>query len=318
MSMSGDSERARGYPLGATGVALTAGGIGLLMALLIPVGLLERVSWELYLDRLLAAAAPPLGLKARLLVALMVGVGFGLIGWIAARLLQVSGGNISLSDLLARIRGERADDEDDAPRLRPFDRHPDAPARRPFSAARDIPAADEEWMPEREEEDAELLLDAQFGDFAEPVVVTPTDDERAARWEALTAIVPDDEPAAEALPETASPPLVGMQPDLETVDVPPSPATPSPSGAEPLDLSIARLDELIARLEAGLARKAQQAGAAVDAGEPAIATGDDDGLADGPAIARGERLVASNDPAFPHDPALAAALATLRKLNRAV
>lgn len=108
---------------------------------------------------------------------------------------------------------------------------------------------------------------------------------------------------------------------------------------EPLDLSAARLEDLLARLEAGLARRVPAAVSAVAAPVvlPASATPaapmavkveprqpmaiNDRGVAaDAPAPVPIGRLDVGGDqdPAFPHDPALAAALATLRRLNQKV
>jgi hypothetical protein len=83
------------------------------------------------LPSLLAAAEPPLGLKAR------AGVGLG--GALAA-----FGLVFALLRLLDRSGFDKprsvpaAPDEPDLPRLRRRDVHPDAPVRRPISAARDL------------------------------------------------------------------------------------------------------------------------------------------------------------------------------------
>ena len=79
----------------------------------------------------------------------------------------------------------------------------------------------------------------------------------------------------------------------------------------PLDLSAARLDDLIARLEAGLTRKMPVAPAAATDEEMA----DDGGTLVAERPAPPPSAEPEPDPAFPHDPALAAALATLRKMN---
>ncbi len=90
-----------------------------------------------------------------------------------------------------------------------------------------------------------------------------------------------------------------------------APTVPKRRETSPLDLSAARLDDLIARLEAGLTRKSAYLAPAIDsAGDQAagnrmpsetdVAGSDDQ----------------DDDPAFPHDPALAAALATLRRMSQ--
>ena len=80
--------------------------------------LIESAVLSMRLDTLIAAAAPPLGMTARLLLALAMG-GFGaVVGLILAR----------------KIAAPR----DTGMRLRARDAHPDAPARRPLSAATDL------------------------------------------------------------------------------------------------------------------------------------------------------------------------------------
>jgi hypothetical protein len=72
---------------------------------------------------LVPAAAPPLGLTARALMALVLGAGGGLVVWSALYLLWGPGG---LFDRPAAS---------DAPVVRRADAHPDAPPRKPLSAA---------------------------------------------------------------------------------------------------------------------------------------------------------------------------------------
>ena len=126
-------------PFGAWGVAgIGAVALGL-VGLALPTSFLESLSFQLYLDTILAAAKAPLGQTAKLLFALgFAGLG-GVIGYALARLFGVRASGGGFAAILERLRGGRDDDEADAPSLRAADRHPDAPARRPFSAARDIP-----------------------------------------------------------------------------------------------------------------------------------------------------------------------------------
>ena len=100
--------------------------------------LLERIVTTLGIDRIVPAAAPPLGQTARLLLALgMAGVGeiAGLV--IGARLAARQ------TSHQVRQRGikpavSEAGIAENAPNLRGRDRHPDAPARKPLSAASDL------------------------------------------------------------------------------------------------------------------------------------------------------------------------------------
>ncbi len=84
------------------------------------------------LPALLPAAAPPLGLTARIALAvggsgLVFGLVLALLGWL---------------DRFAAPRRLRSEPDSDRPRLRRRDAHPDAPAVKPVSAARDIGAFD--------------------------------------------------------------------------------------------------------------------------------------------------------------------------------
>lgn len=100
--------------------------------------MLERIVTTLGIDRIIPAAAPPLGQTARLLLAMgMAGVGeiAGLL--IGARLAAPKHSEP------ARRRGLKsaasdAETSEDAPQLRDRDRHPDAPARKPLSATSDL------------------------------------------------------------------------------------------------------------------------------------------------------------------------------------
>ena len=100
--------------------------------------LLERIVTTLGIDRIIPAAAPPLGQTARLLLAMgMAGVGeiVGLL--IGARLAAPK------RQEPARRRGLKSaaaavESSEEAPQLRDRDRHPDAPARKPLSAVSDL------------------------------------------------------------------------------------------------------------------------------------------------------------------------------------
>jgi hypothetical protein len=112
-------------------VAVLAGVAVAFVAFAMPGDLLTGLVSASGLPSVLAAAEPPLGLKAR--------AGVGLAGALAAfvlvfallRLLDRSG--------FEKPRPEAAPPEEaDLPRLRRRDVHPDAPVRRPISAARDL------------------------------------------------------------------------------------------------------------------------------------------------------------------------------------
>lgn len=133
------------------------------------------------------------------------------------------------------------------------------------------------------------------------------------------------ESAAPAPVAPAEPPRAVPAPELASVPAfAPAPSRSSLPPVEPLDLSAARLDDLLSRLESGLSRRggamppapsaASVAGltadAPVDAGRPLPSPAAESG----PKMA--ETAPPAIDPAYPHDPALAAALKTLRRLNQ--
>jgi len=116
------------------GPAWIGGAVGLfaiLLVMTVPDWRLESLVSSLSLGDILAAARPPLGMKARMLLALVAGLGAGAVTWAVVYLLWGPGG------LLARrakpVRDD--DDEDYVPAVRRSDRHPDAPPRRPLNAA---------------------------------------------------------------------------------------------------------------------------------------------------------------------------------------
>ncbi len=326
-------------PLGAAGAGLAGALLGAIIGLAIPTSLIETLSYQLYLDTIVAAAAPPLGRTAHIVAALAFALLLGAIGYGVARLMRVQSSG-SLSDLLYRLRGHGADDEADAPVLRSADRHPDAPARRPFSATRDLPAAAEDY--DDADDEGELLLDTAFLSDPEPAtaeMAPPAPEPLAmtsgahddadhpehdwAEWESIETVevtartpatpdpIEEDDAFYIAPPHLDDWEVAEPEPVVAAAVAPPSePATasaPRPRPA-PLDLSVARLDELIARLEQGLTRRSTMQ-ASPNEGALAASEGEAPVLAGG-----GEPLV--DDPAFPHDPALAAALATLRKMTR--
>ena len=144
------------------GIAIAAlGGIAAALLLLwIPVGLIEMVVASSGISEAWPAAAPPLGLKARLLLAGFAGLMVvGLIS-VTRRSRKASDGvegmdgrkqraqgarqmGFAFSKLTALARGRVAAPFDQpmegrAPSLRRADAHPDAPARAPIFASRDF------------------------------------------------------------------------------------------------------------------------------------------------------------------------------------
>ncbi len=367
-------------PFGAVGVAAIGALVGGLAGLLVPRTMLETAAFQLYLDTIIPAAKAPLGATAQLVAAVLLAIAGALAGYLIAWVFGVTASPGGFSGLLARLRGELADDEEDAPPLRAADRHPDAPARRPFSAARDIPdgiggMTIEGIAQQHFDDEDELLLEQPLAETASDTKTAPTREPslrsvadtgsgvRDSDFEPVDEIARVEMPVEETPAEEMiiprgsaddvgdamdgfdlAPPKLGdwetgsiaeqpesdPQPGVEAAEQA-KPATLTESEPEktmafeppprvaplPLDLSAARLDELIARLEAGLTRKVPVVAAQCTAAEPATA----DALDNYGGTLVNERPVQPStpevepDPAFPHDPALAAALATLRKMN---
>ena len=312
-------------PFGKAGVAGVMAALFAVIGLMVPTHWLEAAAFQLYLDAIVPTAIPPFGMVAHIVAAALLAVVGGLIGWALARAFGVEASDFGFDSVLNRLRGVGREDEADAPGLRAADRHPDAPARRPFSVAQDVPVpaatddapvepADAVVLSPHEDEGDELLLDAHFAD-PEPMVLTevaPVADEPVAAEAPIAdsvaepeVVAPEPEPIAppvEYRPVEAEAPIEA--PVAEAVAETPVAAAPPPRPvAEPIDVSAGRLDELLARLEAGLARR--QSGTA-DMAPPASPAND----AAAPAP--------DGTMPVPDDPALAAALATLRRMRQHV
>lgn len=104
--------------------AAAAGGLVALAFVALPGAWLEGAVEGSGVAALLPVAAPPLGLTARAVLALMGGVLVAAIAWAALYLLFGPGGPFA-----ATVR------RSDAPTLRRADAHPDAPPRWPLSAS---------------------------------------------------------------------------------------------------------------------------------------------------------------------------------------
>jgi hypothetical protein len=216
-------------------------------AFAVPQDLLSRAVIATGLPSILSAAQPPLGLTARVAIAVgAAAITFGLV-FLLLRLLDRSGMGGSA----------RAQEEADAlaPRVRRRDVHPDAPSRRPISAARDFgePAPPEAFRP------APIWLDEAAPVSApafepEPVADLPPEPE--------PVFAPEPEPVAEVTPEPEPEPEVVAEPEPEPVaSVEPEPAPePAPDTQAEMPTSIAALME---RLEQGLAKRRMPASAPV-------------------------------------------------------
>lgn len=232
-------------PLTAILAAVLVGG-GLL---LVPTAVLEAVIVDSGIAALLPAAEPPLGLTARLALAITAAAGSGAVAWLGAYLILGGEGIVTL-----RPRPVPAAAPDDGvPVLRRADAHPDAPARAPLLATRDlgIPFLEVRALVER---DLPRDLDAPLSAF-DPGAIP-------------------DEPAA-PMPTVA--PLVRLAPPpcepgerFEVFELP----TPTPSPIDVRPIAAPRTDAtihaLLDRLERGVSRQIKPAQAPAPALTPAV------------------------------------------------
>lgn len=253
-----------------------AGAAAGLAVLTIPVGLLEMVVASTGLSEAFPAAAPPLGWKARLIVAAFAALmAVAAVAAIGRSHDEKSGRGAAKGDrkmgfafsrLTALARGRRAD----GPALRRADAHPDAPAREPIFASRDFEGLDIFRRARAEGQakpilmphaplpfsEAELGAPAQVADFApQPAFRSPAP---VAQPKAPTpgfAAPMAVQHSASVAPEPAAPDAAPVGPEsVEPTAVAPEPergAAATPVG--PLEgLSVA---QLTARLERGLAHR---------------------------------------------------------------
>lgn len=102
---------------------------------LMPVSTLESLIMRSGIAAIVAAAEPPLGSTARILLILIGGGFIGLITWFA---LFLTIGSRTVSITPAGAKADAAAPMSDIPVLRRADAHPDAPARAPLFANRDL------------------------------------------------------------------------------------------------------------------------------------------------------------------------------------
>jgi len=244
-------------------VSALAGFAAAVVAFAIPADLLGQLVSATGLPHLLAAAEPPLGLKARAGIGIAgAGAAFGLV-FLLMRMLDRRG----------RARpAVREPEGEHAPRLRRRDVHPDAPVCRPISAARDFgepapPAPRAQPEPSAPPAPAPLELtertpawfvdeEAEPDDALAEAFAPDLDTVRAALWDE-PGIAPEPAPASESEPE-AEP--AGYEPEpvpVYAAEPEPAPACePEPEPElRPEPLAEATLPDLMRRLEQGLARR---------------------------------------------------------------
>ncbi len=105
--------------------AVTGGVLMAVIVAVLPAETLGNMVWTTGIAALVPAASPPLGMTARVLLALGSGVLVGALLWSSLFLLFGPGGPLA----------RRTPREDGMPFIRRADAHPDAPPRKPMSAA---------------------------------------------------------------------------------------------------------------------------------------------------------------------------------------
>jgi len=224
-------------------VAALAGGATAALLMLMPADVVQNLVVDSGLPSLLAAAEPPLGMKAKLLIALVAAV-------------MASGAVYGVMRLLGRkpARPTRWGAEEaetpfePAPRMRRRDLHPDAPTPAPISALRDLgvpvdetvveaPLILSEPLPEPEVE--ELVLSEEEA-VEEPVAVAvaapePVErPERAQGEESIAELLARLERALEKkpLPQWLEQSSVQPQPPAQAQS---APVPANEEAAEPMD-----------------------------------------------------------------------------------
>ena len=227
-----------------------------------PIGVIENMAVDSGVASILTAAAPPLGLTARLAVAFFAGAIAGGIIWFGLRLV------VGARAVVIR----HGEGEDGVPVLRRADAHPDAPARRPVFANSDLgtPFLDVKAEPSGEAEaEAEVAvarhvpadLDTPIAEYWTPDNTPLLDVEPEPVFPPMSAphlestIVPVDEGAAESAPvptlTPVSAPRFAPHERIETFGL-----TSSSSDDEPsTPLPQATIHDLLERLERGVKRQ---------------------------------------------------------------
>jgi len=211
-------------------VAALAGLAVAVVAFAMPADLLGQLVSATGLPHLLAAAEPPLGLKARAAIGIVgAAAAFGIV-FMVLRMLDSAG--------RAKAKAEPELDEE-MPRLRRRDLHPDAPICRPISATRDFG----EPAPPPLQRD-EPHVPAWFEEPAKPL---EADEQPVPSWSLESE---EPEPPLEPVHHHAAEHIAEPEPQVEAE---PQAVAPEPeSRPAPADAS---LPDLMRRLEQGLARR---------------------------------------------------------------
>ena len=165
-----------------------------LCSLALAPGMLEAVVTTLGIDRIVPAAAPPLGQTARLLLAMgMAGVG-EIVGLVIGARLAASRRPQAVRQRGIRNAGLDDSNADVVPQVRGRDRHADAPPRKPLSAIDDLSGIDNALRRRALASEADLEPRPFFEVAPLPGGEWPQ--AAPAGYEAEPAVVRDDPPTA--------------------------------------------------------------------------------------------------------------------------
>ncbi|MBN8813845.1 MAG: hypothetical protein J0J06_00175 [Sphingomonas sp.] len=241
----------------ATVAGVVVAGLVAIAFLIMPIAVIENMAVDSGIASILTAAAPPLGLTARLAVAFFAALVAGGLTWFGLFLI------LGARSMLLR-RGESADG---VPVLRRADAHPDAPPRRPVFANSDLgtPFLDVKADP--------IEVAAEFEIVSARTVPADLDTPIAEYW------TPSDAPLPDADPEPVFVPIVLPEPEAIVPPVEePAPAPvltpvsaprfapherietfgltpPSPDDETTRPLPQATIHDLLERLERGVAKR---------------------------------------------------------------
>ncbi|MEE9432736.1 MAG: hypothetical protein V3V15_00670 [Sphingorhabdus sp.] len=336
MGISLPQDRKKKAVLTAVVVSIIAG----VATMFIPASILGSITGVTGLSELVPATAPPLGDKARALIAFGTGAltlavltvfllskedgesqteaspqddiaqergaadkpGAALLSVLASRIAQIN------FPKMPWVKGENEiRDLSDLPSVRHADTHPDAPARRPLLATKDLPVA----------ADAPTTMSAvPSGGIAEnaPVVETPV--EEVSAGSPATAMPAFEEAVQAATPKPA-------RQEGQAAAAPVEPINAAPADKPSLDEMIGQLESAVTQRKTQLAELEQVAAkiipqAAETASEEADVAAAADMPEEGPAADRPPLEAVPTSPAEVEgdiDHALNAALETLQRMN---
>lgn len=186
-----------GFDKMVAGLAAAAAAVAVFI---LPTDLLNQLVVASGMPDVLAPLQPPLGLRAKLGLALLcAGSAFGMV--------------LLLMKLLGRLPAKKREEAEPempvAPRVRRRDRHPDAPARAPLSVSRDL--GEPEPTPDMEPE-------PELAPFPRARIRTPDTRRRAPLIEVLGGVKADPEEAREVVAEEPRP--VEPPREAETAEAP--------------------------------------------------------------------------------------------------